>query len=97
MNDELIAILDRIIAGKQHTEADRNRLRDLLAGGRQLVQSGKYNINLEQGQNIQIGDRLYLDMETEEVKDLIRDLLRENRPLPDRAELPQQVWKYLHT
>jgi WD40 repeat protein len=95
--DEAIAILDRVIANQQHTQVDRDRLRDVLAGGKQLVQSGKYNINLEQGQDIQIGDRLYLDMETQEVKDLIRDLLRENRPLPGMKELPKQIWKYLHT
>lgn len=97
LTDELSAILDRVIASQQHTEADRDRLRELLDGGRQLVQSGKYAINLERGQDIHIGDRLYLDMETEEVKDLIRDLLREDRPLPNHTELPQKVWKYLHT
>ena len=66
-------------------------------GGRQLVQSGKYAINLGQGQDIHIGDRLYLDADTTVIKDLIRDLWREHLPLPGKGELPKQKWKYLHT
>jgi Effector-associated domain 10 len=42
--DELSTILDRIITNQQHTKADRDRLRELLDGSRQLVQSGKYAI-----------------------------------------------------
>jgi WD40 repeat protein len=97
LTDELSTILDRVIANQQHTEADRDRLRELLDGGRQLVQSGKYAINLERGQDIHIGDRLYLDTDTEVIKDLIRDLWREQLPLPGKSELPTQKWKYLHT
>jgi hypothetical protein len=59
VTDDINAIFDRIIANEQHTEADRDRLRELLDGSRQLVQSGKYTINLEQGQDIHIGDRIY--------------------------------------
>ena len=59
--DELSTILDRLIANQQHTKADRDRLWELLDGGRQLVQSGKYAINLGQGQDIHIGDRRSID------------------------------------
>jgi Effector-associated domain 10 len=57
MNDELIAILDRI-AKKEQTDADIQILRDWLSSGKKLVsQSGKYSINVEEGKDIYIGDR----------------------------------------
>jgi Leucine-rich repeat (LRR) protein len=77
MNDELIAILDRI-AKKEQTDADIQILRDWLSRGEKLVsQSGKYAINLEQGQNVYIGDRIYSEPDAEAIRKIVRDLLKE--------------------
>jgi hypothetical protein len=64
--DDLSTILDRIKNDEQ-TEADMAALRQLLNAGdaaqvglrqRQIArQLGKYNVNIGQGQDIQIGDR----------------------------------------
>jgi Leucine-rich repeat (LRR) protein len=77
MNDELIAILDRITK-KEQTDADMKILRDWLGSGKKLVsQSGKYAINLERGQNIYIGDRIYLEPDAEAIREIVRSLLDE--------------------
>ena len=56
-SDDLNTILERIADGK-HTEADIAALRQLLrTSDRQIaLQLGKYNVNIGQGQNIEIGD-----------------------------------------
>lgn len=63
-SDELDNILDRIANGK-HTDADINTLRQLLSSSahQSLLQLGKYGINVGQGQDIHIGDRIGLDAE----------------------------------
>jgi Effector-associated domain 10 len=79
MNDELIAILDRITK-KQQTDADIKILRDWLNSGKNLVsQSGKYSINIEEGKDIYIGDRIYSEPDAEAIRKIVRDLLDEGR------------------
>jgi Effector-associated domain 10 len=72
--DELKTILNRIEAGN-HAIEDVATLRRLLSiGNDQLVQQldGKYNINIGQGQNIQIGDRIYVSWNDEAIQALIQ-------------------------
>jgi WD40 repeat protein len=94
--DELKPIFDRI-AQHQQTATDMAMLRQHLSTGGQFVsQQGKYAVNLGQGQDIHIGDRIYQGIDAEAIKDVIRDLLRENQPLPGQSEPPKQTWRYLH-
>lgn len=60
MNDDIQALLDRI-AADSHTEADLATLRGVLLVGGQgnVVQVGKYNIHIGEGQDIRIGDTIY--------------------------------------
>ena len=61
-SDQLSAILDRIIAQTNYSNEDLAALRQLLqTSTRQDVRQklGKYNVNLGQGEDIQIGDRIY--------------------------------------
>jgi hypothetical protein len=55
--NELIAIVERILDGCQHEE-DIAVLRQWIGAGNEpnVVQLGKYNVNIGQGQDIQIGD-----------------------------------------
>jgi Effector-associated domain 10/Leucine Rich repeats (2 copies) len=91
MNDELIAILDRI-AKKEQTDADIQILRDWLSSGKKLVsQSGKYSINVEEGKDIYIGGRIYSEPDAEAIRKIVRDLLDE---LP--RDPVKQISKQLH-
>ena len=76
--EKLNSILDRLVEGKQ-TEADiaalRQVLSDILAGiapeQRQIViQLGKYNVNIGEGGGIQIGDRIFREVNDETMKAL---------------------------
>jgi Effector-associated domain 10 len=71
--DEIKAILDRI-ANNQFTEADIATLRQLLGSGdRQLsIQLGKYNVNIGEGKEIHIGDRIYYSWNDEALSALVR-------------------------
>jgi serine/threonine-protein kinase len=80
--DELSAILDRLVEGKQ-TEADITTLRqvlsDILAGiapeQRQIViQLGKYNVNIGEGKELRIGDRTFREVNDETMKALTHAL-----------------------
>jgi Effector-associated domain 10/GUN4-like len=70
--DELINIIDRIATGKQ-TEADIAVLRQLLsADDRQIAtQLGKYNVNITEGKDIHIGDRIYYTWDDEALHALV--------------------------
>jgi hypothetical protein len=76
-SDELGNILDRITSGK-HVEADIAALRQLLSSSdrQSLLQLGKYGINVGQGQDVQIGDRIYKGADAETIRKIIQDELQ---------------------
>ncbi|MHC5772138.1 MAG: NACHT domain-containing protein, partial [Nostoc sp.] len=75
--EELNAILERIVKNQQ-TETDMAVLRQWLSGGGQIVsQQGKYAVNLGQGQEIHIGDRIYQGADAEVIKEIVRSILGE--------------------
>jgi hypothetical protein len=76
-SDELGNILDRIASGK-HAEADIVALRQLLSSSdrQSLLQLGKYGVNVGQGQDIQIGDRIYKGADAETIRKIIQDELQ---------------------
>jgi Effector-associated domain 10/NACHT domain len=83
--DELRPIFDRI-AQHQQTDADMEVLRQYLSTGGQLVsQQGKYAVNLGQGQNIHIGDRIYQGADAETIRDIVRATMQELQAQPDKA------------
>lgn len=75
---DLETILDRI-AGGTHTESDIAALRQALivSGEQNVVQLGKYNLNIAQGRDIQVGDRIYHGPDAEAIKAMIRQVLDE--------------------
>lgn len=90
--DEIVALFDRIAAGT-HTDADLAALRRVLSlsGDRNLVQAGKYNIQIAEGQDIQIGDTIYRGATAGTVRKVLRELLQEflgpPRPQADLAAI----------
>lgn len=80
VSDQLATIVERISQDK-HTEADVSVLQQLLAAGEspELLQLGKYNINIGQGQDIQIGDRTYVDWNEDAMTALLA-VVQEQQP-----------------
>ncbi|QFS49764.1 tetratricopeptide repeat protein [Nostoc sphaeroides] len=71
-SEELGNLLDRLVEGKQ-AEADITTLRQFLKEGNNqaLLQLGKYNVNIGQGQDIQIGDRVFVTWNDDAIQALI--------------------------
>ncbi|NER26954.1 MAG: hypothetical protein F6J89_04800 [Symploca sp. SIO1C4] len=76
--DQLAAIFERIAEGK-HTKADVEALQQALRLGnhQDLVQVGKYNVNISEGQDIYIGDRIFHGLDAEAIKEAVRAVLQE--------------------
>jgi hypothetical protein len=70
--DELNPILERITQHQQ-TEQDLEMLRRSLAGDHQVAsQLGKYNVNIGEGKEIHIGDRIYNQWDKEAMEALVK-------------------------
>ncbi len=72
-SEHLKQILNRVQKGQQ-TDEDISILRQqLLAGDRQAaIQLGKYNVNIGEGQGIQIGDRIYNQWDEQAIQALVK-------------------------
>ncbi|MFM9264951.1 hypothetical protein [Tychonema sp. BBK16] len=89
--DELSSIIDRIATNNQ-TERDIAVLRQELSAGdnpQATTQLGKYNVNIGQGQGIQIGDRTYLELNYEAIQALIRAIQKPSTVLSQFQSLIQ--------
>jgi hypothetical protein len=105
MSDELIVILDRIVNG-QFTDTDLATLRQFLeSGDRQLMlQLGKYHVNIGEGKDIHIGNKVYQELNEETIQaiaDHIFHKLQTSNQVTTPAiasvdELVQQVRSRLH-
>lgn len=83
--DALKPILDRI-AQHQQTDADLAVLRQYLSSGGQVVsQQGKYAVNVGQGQDIQVGDRIYQGADAETIRAIVRAIMQELATPPNTA------------
>jgi Effector-associated domain 10 len=89
--DELKPIFDRI-AQHQQTAEDMKMLRQHLSTSTQLVsQQGKYNVNLEQGQDIHIGDRIYQGADAETIRNIVQAMVQELQAPPDEAPVNEPM------
>ncbi|MEO0377671.1 MAG: tetratricopeptide repeat protein, partial [Cyanobacteria bacterium P01_A01_bin.17] len=88
-SEQLEAIVERIGQDK-HSKADIDTLRQLLITGEQidLLQLGKYNINIGQGQDIQIGDRNYIEWNEDAIQSLIEIVQGQ---LPQIVGIPENL------
>ncbi|GAX44445.1 putative signal transduction protein with Nacht domain [Tolypothrix sp. NIES-4075] len=83
-NQDLNAIFDRIANGEE-TEEDRQTLRDLelrAREGQNSIQIGKYNVNISEGRDIQIGDRIYQGADAEAIAEAIKEAFLNSNQLP---------------
>jgi len=102
-SDELNTIIERIASGTQ-TAIDVEALRVALTDRNQdLLQLGKYNVNIGQGQDIHIGDRTYVTWNDEAIQALIEVVQKlqstSQTPTPQLVsvdDLVQQVRSRLH-
>lgn len=74
-SDAWQSFLERLLQGTL-TDEDRVRLRRvlLISGQGNVLQVGKYNINIGQGQNIQIGNRVYQGPDLETLRRVVREV-----------------------
>ena len=79
--ETLNSMLERVSRGEQ-TEADRAALQQLLNtdSGKTIVQSGKYNVSIGQGQEIHIGDRTYTGTDADTIRAIVRAMVQELQP-----------------
>ena len=91
---ELEHVIQCIAAGKT-TEEDLQLLRNVITQGMEqdLVQLGKYNINIAKGQDIQIGDRIYQGADAEAIRQTVFNVLeaRQFRTLLTHAEFSDRI------
>ncbi len=90
--DALEEILNRI-EQKQHTDEDIQSLRQFLsASDREVAERfAKYNVNIGEGNNIEIGDRTYVEWNQEAVRELIEQIQKQSYAIPLLPkELPQK-------
>ncbi|MCC3503176.1 MULTISPECIES: hypothetical protein [unclassified Microcoleus] len=75
LSEDINQILNRVEKGQQ-TDEDKTILRQwLLAGDRQLsIQLGKYNVNITEGKEIHIGDRIYQQWDKEAMEALVKTI-----------------------
>lgn len=75
-NNDISGIMNRIASGK-HTDEDIAILCQVLLSGddRQLsIQLGKYNVNITEGKEIHIGDRIYQQWDKEAMEALVKTI-----------------------
>ncbi|AVH63763.1 NACHT domain-containing protein [Nostoc sp. 'Peltigera membranacea cyanobiont' N6] len=78
-SDELVSILDRILDGCGD-EGDVAILRQSLkaSGGQNVVQLGKYNVNIGEGKDIHIGDKVYQGADAQTIRSIFLEVLSHN-------------------
>ena len=88
---QLVSILNRIARGEQ-TTADIEALQQVLNSekGLESLQLGKYNINIDQGQNIHIGDHIFVDWNEEALQALVK-VLQKQLPQPQPIGIPENL------
>ncbi|MEO0826688.1 MAG: NACHT domain-containing protein, partial [Cyanobacteria bacterium J06642_9] len=89
MRDLLLNIIQRI-ASDDASEADIEVLRQALRSeeGRSRLQLGKYNVHIEEGRDIHVGDRTYIEINDEAVRAIAVEIHRRSRQV-DRQSLEQ--------
>lgn len=86
LSEEINRVLRRIQKGLQTAEDINYLCQRLIAGDHQLTsQLGKYNINIGEGKEIHIGDRIYLEWSEEAIKALVKVLN------PSPIGIPQNI------
>lgn len=72
-SNDINNIINRITSG-EYTNADITVLREVLSSGdrQAAIQLGKYNVNIEQGQGIQIGDRIYNRLDDQTIQAIVK-------------------------
>lgn len=75
-DNEIEVSLDRVAKGVYSSD-DLRLLRSAIRryNGQNAVQLGRYNVRLNQGRNIHIGDRIYRGADAEAIRDVLEDLV----------------------
>lgn len=73
------SLINRIADG-EYTDADITALRNMLSSSdaQALIQLGKYNVNITDGKEIHIGDRIYQQLNEEAIQALVKAIQKVN-------------------
>ena len=76
--EDLELIFERIV-NHQETEDDREKLRSLLLRGNsdKEIQIGKHIVNIAEGRDIHIGDKIYQNTDAEAIKQVLQEVMAE--------------------
>ena len=76
--EDLEVIFERIV-NHQETEDDREKLRSLLrrGNGEKEIQIGKHIVNIAEGRDIHIGDKIYQNTDAEAIKKALQEIMAE--------------------
>jgi hypothetical protein len=87
--DGLTAILDRI-ASDTYTTNDLDLLGRAMRvrGDKNVVQLGRYNVRLERGDNVHIGDRIYQGVEADAIRSALQDVVQDRGQIGRCAHSP---------
>ena len=76
-SDDLLAIINRITS-HQHSDDDLAVLRQAInKGSKDTLQIGKHIVNIAEGRDIHIGDKIYQGADAEAIREIIASLVRE--------------------
>ena len=77
-SDDLFAIINRITS-HQHSDDDLAVLRQVINTGssQEKIQIGKHIVNIAEGRDIHIGDKIYQGADAEAIREIIASLVRE--------------------
>jgi tetratricopeptide (TPR) repeat protein len=75
-SEDLLAIIDRILR-QQHSEGDLDVLRQAISASSSpgSLQIGKYNVNIGEGKDVHIGDKIYHSTVAEAIRKIIKEIL----------------------
>jgi hypothetical protein len=78
VSEDLLVIVERIINHHESAE-DLETSRRLIGtnSSQESLQIGKYGVNIGQGQDIHIGDKIYQGADAETIREIIAPLIRE--------------------
>ena len=106
--DDVISIINRITSG-EYTDEDIAILREVLfsdnrqGNSQSFIQLGKYNINISEGKEIHIGERIYQGVDAEAIREIVCSLQElqtsvhcVSTPPKSVNELVQQVRAHIH-
>ncbi|MEB3220258.1 MAG: NB-ARC domain-containing protein [Nostocales cyanobacterium 94392] len=82
-SEDINSVINRIVTG-EYTDVDIAALRGMLSSGdnQTKLQLGKYNVNIPEGKEVHIGDRIYQGADAETLRKFLQEVLQQQNYNP---------------